>query len=194
VKDRHYNARAIETKWQVRWENERAYRAESHPKGPTYFVLVFPPYPNGQIHMGHVRNYTIGDVVARYERMTGRSVLHPIGFDAFGLPNEIEATRQAIEPEQLTRRNIKTMARQLRRLGFSYDWSKAWSTGKRPVCSGARAAGPRWQTSRYVRSAAGVVPPRSFRGTCNSGSSGCGPMQRRCGPRPAVGSIRTTSR
>ncbi len=125
MKDRHYNARAIETKWQVRWENERAYRAESHPKGPTYFVLVFPPYPNGQIHMGHVRNYTIGDVVARYERMTGRSVLHPIGFDAFGLPNEIEATRQAIEPEQLTRRNIKTMARQLRRLGFSYDWSKA---------------------------------------------------------------------
>lgn len=119
-----YDFRSIETKWQARWEAQDAHHAETHPAGPTCFVLVFPPYPNGRIHMGHVRNYTIGDAVARYKRLRGISVLHPIGFDAFGLPNEIEAAKQGIDPERLTRDNILTMMRQLRRLGYSYDFEK----------------------------------------------------------------------
>lgn len=117
-----YDPRAVEPKWQARWDADDDFQAETYPTGESYHVLVYPPYPNGRIHMGHVRNYTIGDAVARYKRMRGMSVLHPVGFDAFGLPNELEAARQGIEPEQLTRRNIETMERQLRRLGFSYDW------------------------------------------------------------------------
>src|SRR2546428_7179668 len=91
--DAPYDFRGIEAKWQERWRATGAHRAEVYPAGETFFVLVFPPYPNGRIHMGHVRNYTIGDAVARYERMRGKTVLHPIGFDAFGLPNEIEAAK-----------------------------------------------------------------------------------------------------
>ncbi len=123
-----YDFQSIESKWQARWDQADSYRAERYPTGPTYFVLVFPPYPNGRIHMGHVRNYTIGDAVARYKRMCGHSVLHPIGFDAFGLPNEIEAAKEGLEPEQITRQNIETMTRQLRRLGYSYDWKNAITT------------------------------------------------------------------
>jgi leucyl-tRNA synthetase len=117
-----YDFRAIERRWQTRWRAERAFQATPDPAGPTYFALVFPPYPNGRIHMGHVRNYTIGDALARYKRMTGHAVLHPIGFDAFGLPNEMEAARQGLDPAVVTVRNIKAMRSQLKALGYSYDW------------------------------------------------------------------------
>ncbi len=120
-----YAPGAIEARWQALWEAEGAFAASSHPEGPTCFVLVFPPYPNGRIHMGHVRSYAIGDCLARFERLRGKSVLHPIGFDAFGLPNEIEAGKRGVDPETLTRENVAAMSRQLRRLGFSYDWRRA---------------------------------------------------------------------
>ena len=77
-----YDFSAVERKWQARWRAQQVFRTEPRPAGPTYFVLVFPPYPNGRIHMGHVRNYTIGDALARYKLMCGHAVLHPIGFDA----------------------------------------------------------------------------------------------------------------
>ena len=117
-----YDFRTIERRWQTRWRAERAFQAERSPAGPTFFPLVYPPYPNGKIHMGHVRNYTIGDVLARYKRMCGYAVLHPIGFDAFGLPNEMEAARCDSDPAVVTVGNIREMRRQLKALGYSYDW------------------------------------------------------------------------
>ncbi len=117
-----YDFQAIERKWQSRWRAERAFRAERLPDRPTFFALVFPPYPNGRIHMGHVRNYTIGDALARYKRMCGHAVLHPIGFDAFGLPNEMEAARHGLDPAVVTVRNIRAMRGQLKALGYAYDW------------------------------------------------------------------------
>jgi leucyl-tRNA synthetase len=124
-----YDFRAIERRWQRRWRTARPHRAPAlPPEAPTYFVLVFPPYPNGHIHMGHVRNYTIGDVLARYQRARGRAVLQPIGFDAFGLPNEMEAARRGLDPAALTVRNMRAMRRQLQALGYAYDWPSALVT------------------------------------------------------------------
>ncbi len=123
-----YNPEAIETKWQVRWGKEKPYRAREAPDREKYYLLEMFPYPSGKIHMGHVRNYSIGDVVARYKRMRGFNVLHPMGWDAFGMPAENAALARGIHPARWTYDNIAAMRVQLKRLGFSYDWDRELAT------------------------------------------------------------------
>jgi leucyl-tRNA synthetase len=124
-----YNPQEIEAKWQRVWKEQGAFHAEdgdgSHPK---YYVLEMLPYPSGTLHMGHMRNYTIGDSVARYKRMRGYNVLHPMGWDAFGLPAENAAIKNATHPRDWTRANVEEFRRVLDRFGFSYDWRRELST------------------------------------------------------------------
>jgi len=123
-----YDPHAVEEKWQRRWADTRAFAATVAPGKPPYYVLEMFPYPSGRIHMGHVRNYTIGDVIARQRRMAGYQVLHPIGWDAFGLPAENAAIQRGAEPASWTEDNISHMRRQLQRLGLSYDWERELAT------------------------------------------------------------------
>ena len=119
-----YDFKKIEAKWQERWEKEEIYVAKYQKNKRKYYVLEMFPYTSAQIHMGHVRNYTIGDVIARYKLMKGFNVLHPIGYDAFGLPAENAAIKQKIHPKEWTYRNIETIRRQLKKLGVSYCWER----------------------------------------------------------------------
>ena len=125
-----YNPAEIEPKWQARWDEEPGlYAAEGHESGkPKYYCLEMLPYPSGQLHMGHVRNYAIGDALARFMWMRGYNVLHPMGWDAFGLPAENAAIKNDTPPREWTLKNIAAMKVQLRRLGFSYDWSREVTT------------------------------------------------------------------
>ena len=126
--ERDYNPQEIEPNWQERFEQENPYRAEPDPNRPKYYVLEMLPYPSGTLHMGHVRNYSIGDALARYKWMRGHNVLHPMGWDAFGLPAENAAIKNQTHPRNWTLTNIAYMKQQLRRFGFAYDWSKEFST------------------------------------------------------------------
>jgi leucyl-tRNA synthetase len=121
---RGYDFAAIEKKWQASWDERRTFAVTEDPTRPKYYCLEMYPYPSGKIHMGHVRNYSIGDVVARYLTMRGFNVLHPMGWDAFGFPAENAAFEHGVHPATWTKDNIAYMRSQLRRMGFSYDWSR----------------------------------------------------------------------
>jgi len=123
-----YDPQQVEEKWQERWTESRCFEVEADASRPKYYVLEMFPYPSGKIHMGHVRNYSIGDVVARYKRMRGMNVLHPMGWDAFGLPAENAAIKNKTHPAAWTYANIADMRRQLKRLGYSYDWRRELAT------------------------------------------------------------------
>jgi len=123
-----YNPQSIEAKWQKRWEDARVFESDADPAKPKYYVLEMLPYPSGTLHMGHMRNYAIGDVVARVKRMRGFNVIHPMGWDAFGLPAENAAIKNQTHPREWTNKNITEFQRTLRRFGFSYDWRREIST------------------------------------------------------------------
>ena len=123
-----YKATEIEQKWQARWHEKKCFQAELDTSRPKYYVLEMFPYPSGRIHMGHVRNYTLGDVVARYKRAQGFNVLHPMGWDAFGLPAENAAMEHGDHPADWTHANIASMRDQLKKMGLSYDWRREFAT------------------------------------------------------------------
>ncbi|HEX9462108.1 MAG TPA: class I tRNA ligase family protein, partial [Alphaproteobacteria bacterium] len=123
-----YNFKETEAKWQASWTKSRAFAAAADPAKPKYYVMEMFPYPSGRIHMGHVRNYTLGDVVARHRRALGFNVLHPMGWDAFGLPAENAARDSKIHPAKWTYDNIATMRAELQRMGLSLDWEREIAT------------------------------------------------------------------
>ncbi|MHB8144524.1 MAG: class I tRNA ligase family protein, partial [Vulcanimicrobiaceae bacterium] len=123
-----YDFRSVERKWQERWERAHLYRASDDDARERYYVLEMLPYPSGDLHVGHAKNYTLGDAVARMMRMLGYNVLHPMGWDAFGLPAENAAIQRGIDPAQWTRSNIENMQRQIRLMGTGYDWSREIAT------------------------------------------------------------------
>lgn len=123
-----YNPRQVEKKWQQYWEDEQIFKTQTISSKPKYYILEMYPYPSGELHMGHVRNYILGDVVARYKRMQGFNILHPIGWDSFGLPTENAAINRSMEPTVWNENCITTMTNQFRALGISYDWGRVINT------------------------------------------------------------------
>jgi leucyl-tRNA synthetase len=129
TRDERYDAQSVESKWFERWQQDSLlYAAESNSTKPKYYVLEMLPYPSGALHMGHVRNYAIGDALARYTWMNGKNVLHPMGWDSFGLPAENAAISNNTPPREWTLRNIANMKAQMKRLGFAYDWTREVTT------------------------------------------------------------------
>ncbi len=123
-----YNPKEIEPKWRQRWENQNAFATSADRSRPKYYVLEMFPYPSGRIHLGHVRNYAMGDVIARFKRARGFNVLHPMGWDAFGLPAENAAMQTGAHPRDWTYANIAAMRRELKQIGLAIDWSKEFAT------------------------------------------------------------------
>lgn len=126
--EKQYVPKEVEQKWQQRWQQDQAFRVVEEAEKKKYYLLEMFPYPSGRIHMGHVRNYAIGDVVARFKRMQGFNVLHPMGWDAFGMPAENAAIEHGTHPAKWTYENIDSMRIQLERIGLSYDWQREFAT------------------------------------------------------------------
>ncbi|MDB5043222.1 MAG: leucyl-tRNA synthetase, partial [Candidatus Eremiobacteraeota bacterium] len=126
--ERSYDFRAVERGWQERWERDGIYVAHDDDPREKYYVLEMLPYPSGDLHVGHAKNYTLGDAIARLQRMRGYNVLHPMGWDAFGLPAENAAIQRGIDPDTWTRSNIANMRRQIKLMGTGYDWTREFAT------------------------------------------------------------------
>ncbi|MBT4206546.1 MAG: class I tRNA ligase family protein, partial [Proteobacteria bacterium] len=127
MKDR-YDPQKIEVAVQKDWHDREVFKVTEDPSREKFYCLSMFPYPSGRLHMGHVRNYTIGDVISRYHRMNGKNVMQPMGWDAFGLPAENAAIENGTHPAAWTKENIAYMRDQLKRLGFGYDWSREFAT------------------------------------------------------------------
>jgi len=125
-----YDPQSIENQTQTQWHDNDVFKAVEDDTKEKFYCLVMFPYPSGKLHMGHVRNYTIGDVISRYQRLLGKNVLHPMGWDAFGLPAENAAIQNKTAPAAWTDQNIDNMREQLKRLGFGYDWDRELATCK----------------------------------------------------------------
>lgn len=125
---RRFNPLEADARWQAIWDEKQSFRADDHSPKPRSYVLEMFPYPSGRIHIGHVRNYSMGDVLARFRRMTGHEVLHPMGWDAFGMPAENAAMERQVHPGKWTYENIANMKAQLKKLGFALDWSRELAT------------------------------------------------------------------
>jgi leucyl-tRNA synthetase len=128
MRDELYRPAEVEAAWQARWDEAKTFEVSSTSDKPKYYILEMFPYPSGNLHMGHVRNYSIGDVVARFKRARGFDVLHPMGWDSFGMPAENAAIQRGTHPAKWTKQNIAVMRAQLRSLGLSYDWSREVTT------------------------------------------------------------------